>query len=106
MRFFQWMSVSVKDAVRFPVRILRQVFQPGTSESSLLRKNHELIYKVEALKIQNKKLSEALEAVKDENVLLWQHMDELKEAEKAVMQSLADEIEESMLKNLVPVGDA
>tara|TARA_R100000005_G_C4941973_1_gene166124 strand:+ start:785 stop:961 length:177 start_codon:yes stop_codon:yes gene_type:complete len=58
------------------------------------------------LRINNKKLSEALAAVKDENVLLWQHMDEMKEAERAIMKSLTDEIEDSLLRNLTPVGDA
>tara|TARA_B100000287_G_C20076375_1_gene560548 strand:- start:5 stop:181 length:177 start_codon:yes stop_codon:yes gene_type:complete len=58
------------------------------------------------LRINNKKLSEALVAVKDENVLLWQHMDEMKEAERAIMKSLTDEIEDSLLRNLTPVGDA
>tara|TARA_Y100001936_G_C15792448_1_gene517163 strand:+ start:568 stop:744 length:177 start_codon:yes stop_codon:yes gene_type:complete len=58
------------------------------------------------LRINNKKLSEALAAVKDENVLLWQHMDEMKEAERAIMKSLTDEIEDSLLRNLAPVGDA
>tara|TARA_B100000427_G_C15498346_1_gene590868 strand:- start:916 stop:1086 length:171 start_codon:yes stop_codon:yes gene_type:complete len=56
--------------------------------------------------MQNKKLLAALEAVKDENVLLWQHMDEMKEAEKAIMKSLTDELEDSLLRNLTPVGDA
>ncbi len=58
------------------------------------------------MRINNKKLSEALAAVKDENVLLWQHMDEMKEAERAIMKSLTDEIEDSLLRNLAPVGDA
>jgi hypothetical protein len=44
--------------------------------------------------------------VKDENILLWQHMDEMKEAEKAIMKSLTDEIQDNMLRNLTPVGDA
>ena len=83
-----------------------QAWKRVISGSSLQRENHELRYQAAALKMQNKKLLTALEATKDENVLLWQHMDELKEAEKAIMKSLTDEIEESMLRNLTPVGDA
>jgi len=44
--------------------------------------------------------------VKDENILLWQHMEEMKEAEKAIMKTINDEIQDSMLRTLTPVGDA
>ena len=63
-------------------------------------------YQLEALKIQNKSLLDTLEAMKDENVLLWQHMDEMKEAEKAIMKSITDELQDNLLRNLTPVGDA
>jgi hypothetical protein len=49
---------------------------------------------------------DTLEAMKDENVLLWQHMDEMKEAEKAIMKSITDELQDNLLRNLTPVGDA
>ena len=74
------------------------------SISATLR--NELRYKVELLKIHNQKLVENLEAVKDENIMLWQHMEEMKEAEKAIMKSITDEYEQQMLRGLVPVGDA
>jgi hypothetical protein len=44
--------------------------------------------------------------VKDENIMLWQHMEEMKEAEKAIMKSITDEYEQQLLRGLVPVGDA
>ena len=86
--------------------ILRKVWKRGTSRSSLRRTNHELRYTVELLKVNNKKLADQLEAVKDENVLLWQHMEEMKEAEKAIMKSITDEYEAQLLRGLTPVGDA
>ncbi len=58
------------------------------------------------MKIQNQKLLDSLESVKDENILLWQHMDEMKEAEKAIMKSISDEIQDNMLRTLTPIGDA
>ena len=88
------------------MQILKRAWKRVRSGSSLQRENHELLYQVASLKMQNKKLLAAQEAVKDENVLLWQHMDEMKEAEKAIMKSLTDELEDSLLRNLTPVGDA
>ena len=88
------------------MQILKRAWKRVRSGSSLQRENHELLYQVASLKMQNKKLLAALEAVKDENVLLWQHMDEMKAAEKAIMKSLTDELEDSLLRNLTPVGDA
>ena len=44
--------------------------------------------------------------MKDENLLLWQHMEELKEAEKAIMKSITDEPQDNLLRGLEPVGDA
>ena len=106
MKLFQWVMRMAKDGLLLPVRILRQAWQRVTSGSSLQRENHELRYQAAALKMQNKKLLTALEATKDENVLLWQHMDEMKEAEKAIMKSLTDELQDNLLRNLTPVGDA
>ncbi len=106
MKLFQWAMRMAKDGLLLPVRILRQAWQRVTSGSSLQRENLELRYQVELLRINNKKLADALEAIKDENVLLWQHMDEMKEAEKAIMKSLTDELQDNLLRNLTPVGDA
>ena len=47
-----------------------------------------------------------MEAIRDENLLLWQHLEEMKEAEKAIMKTLTDEFEAQMLQSLTPVGDA
>ena len=106
MRLFHWVLVTAKDAVLLPARTLSRAWKRVRSGSSLQRENHELRYQVELLRINNKKLADALEAIKDENVLLWQHMDEMKEAEKAIMKSLTDELQDSLLRNLTPVGDA
>ena len=106
MRLFQWVMATVKDALLLPARILRKAWRAVTSRSSLVRENHELRYQVEALRIYNKNLSESLESVKDENLMLWQHMEEIKEAEKAVMKALSDELQDNLLRTLEPVGDA
>jgi hypothetical protein len=106
MKLFQWVYRVIKDALLLPVGILKQAWRRATSRSSLLRENHELRYQVELYKIQNKKLVDSLEAMKDENVLLWQHMDEMKEAEKAIMKSITDELQDNILRTLTPIGDA
>ena len=82
MKLFQWAMRMVKDGLLLPVQILRQAWKRVRSGSSLQRENHELLYQVTTLKLQNEKLLAALEAARDENVLLWQHMDEMKEAER------------------------
>jgi|APSaa5957512622_1039677.scaffolds.fasta_scaffold51497_3 predicted RNase H-like nuclease (RuvC/YqgF family) len=106
MRFFQWGTEMAKSVTQSMSAILRKVLRAGTSKSSLHRTNHELRYTVELLKVHNKKLSDQLDAVKDENVLLWNHMEEMKEAEKAIMKSITDEYEAQLMKGLTPVGDA
>lgn len=106
MKLFQWVMRAAKDGLLLPVRILRRAWQRVRLGSSLQRENHELRYQVELLRVKNDKLAKTLVTVKDENILLWQHMDEMKEAEKAIMKSLTDEIQDNMLRNLTPVGDA
>ena len=96
----------VKNVTQSISAILRKVLRRGTSKSSLLRTNHELRYTVELLKIHNETLLKKMEAIRDENLLLWQHLEEMKEAEKAIMKTLTDEFEAQMLQSLTPVGDA
>ena len=95
-----------KDVAQSMYRLLKRRLSWGKSKSSLIRENHELRYKVELLKTQNNKLLQKVEAIRDENLLLWMHLDEMKEAEKAMMKSISDEIQDSMLRMLEPVGDA
>lgn len=106
MRFFQWGTQMARNVTQSMFAIFRRVLKRGTSRSSLLREKHELTYQVELLRAHNRKLSETLEKVKDENILLWQHMEEMKEAERAIMKSLTDEYEAQLIKGLTPVGDA
>ena len=95
-----------KDVTQSMYRLLKKRLSWGKSKSSLIRENHELRYKVELLKIQNRKLLQKVDAIRDENLLLWSHLDEMKEAEKAMMRSINDEIQDSMLRLIEPVGDA
>ena len=106
MKFFQWGKEVVKNVRRLISATLRKASRRVTSRSSLRRRNHELLYQVELLKIHNKKLAENLETMKDENILLWQHMDEMKEAERAIMKSITDELQDNLLRTLEPIGDA
>ena len=95
-----------KNAKQSIFTVFKRLFARGTSKSSLIREAHELRYKVELLKDQNSKLLVKLASLKDENILLWQHMDEMKESERAIMKTLSEEIELQMIKTLTPVGDA
>ena len=95
-----------KDVAQSMYRLLKKRLSWGKSKSSLIRENHELRYKAELLKTQNNKLLQKVEAIRDENLLLWMHLDEMKEAEKAMMKSISDEIQDSMLRMLEPIGDA
>jgi len=106
MRFFQWGIKMIKSVMQSAYEISRKVWRRGTSQSSLRRHNHELRYQVEVLKVYNTNLSDKLEEVKDENILLWQHMDEMKESERAIMQSITDEIQDNMIRTISPIGDA
>jgi len=96
----------IRNVMRSIYETSKKVWRVGTSRSSLRRNNHELRYQVEALRGLNKNLQETLEEVKDENILLWQHMDEMKASERAIMQSITDEIQDNLIRTLEPIGDA
>jgi hypothetical protein len=106
MKLFQWLSTAIKGAALLPVTTSQQLWRRVTLRSSLLRENHELRYQVELLRTLNNNIQKMLTEVKDENLLLWQHMDEQKEAEKAMMKTISDELQENMIRGLTPVGDA
>ena len=106
MKLTRWGIQMAKDVTQSMFRFLTRRLNWGKSKSSLIRENHELRYKAELLKTQNNKLLQKVEAIRDENLLLWMHLDEMKEAEKAMMKSISDEIQDSMLRMLEPIGDA
>lgn len=106
MKLTRWGIQMAKDVTQSMFKLLTKRLSWGKSKSSLIRENHELRYKVELLKTQNNNLLKKVESIRDENLLLWTYLDEMKEAEKAMMKSINDEIQDSMLRLIEPIGDA
>ena len=58
------------------------------------------------LKLKLRKASEACVVMQEENIILWQQLDEIKEADKASVRQLNEAMEDAYLRALKPIGDA
>ena len=55
-----------------------------------------------ALRVQTKRIKE----LKDENILLWNYLDEVRESEKALMKEIQIVVDDYVMKQMKPIGDA
>lgn len=55
-----------------------------------------------ALRAQTKRIKE----LKDENILLWNYLEELRDQEKQLMSQIGVVLDDYIIKNMKPVGDA
>jgi hypothetical protein len=67
-----------------------------------LRRNRELEEKAERISA----LEEEIERLKDENAVLWMQLDEIKQQEEAIFDQMKEELNEVLLRNLEPIGNA
>jgi predicted RNase H-like nuclease (RuvC/YqgF family) len=53
-----------------------------------------------------KQLEELVEELQSENDLLWNYLDEVRENEKALMKEIQIAVDDYVMKNMKPIGDA
>lgn len=53
-----------------------------------------------------KQLEELVEELQFENNLLWNYLDEIRESEKALMREIQIAVDNYIINNIEPVGDA
>lgn len=53
-----------------------------------------------------KQLEELVEELQSENDLLWNYLDEIRESEKALMREIQVAVDDYVVKQMKPIGDA
>ena len=53
-----------------------------------------------------KQLEELVKELQEENDLLWNYLDEVRESEKALMKEIQIAVDDYVMKNMKPIGDA
>lgn len=53
-----------------------------------------------------KQLEELVKELRSENDLLWNYLDEVRESEKALMKEIQIVVDDYVMKNMKPIGDA
>lgn len=53
-----------------------------------------------------KQLQQEIEELRSENDLLWNYLDEVRENEKALMKEIQIAVDDYVMKNMKPIGDA
>ena len=51
-------------------------------------------------------LEELVKELQEENDLLWNYLDEVRESEKALMKEIQIAVDDYVMKNMKPIGDA
>jgi hypothetical protein len=53
-----------------------------------------------------KQLEELVKELRSENDLLWNYLDEVRESEKALMKEIQIVVDDYVMKQMKPIGDA
>jgi transcriptional regulator of met regulon len=53
-----------------------------------------------------KQLEELVKELQEENDLLWNYLDEIRESEKALMREIQIAVDDYIVKQMKPIGDA
>jgi hypothetical protein len=53
-----------------------------------------------------KQLEELVKELQEENDLLWNYLDEIRESEKALMREIQVAVDDYVVKQMKPIGDA
>jgi hypothetical protein len=53
-----------------------------------------------------KQLEEIVKELQSENDLLWNYLDEIRESEKALMREIQIAVDDYVVKQMKPIGDA
>lgn len=53
-----------------------------------------------------KQLEELVKELQEENDMLWDYLDEVRESEKALMKEIQIAVDDYVIKQMKPIGDA
>jgi len=56
--------------------------------------------------LTKKQLQQEIEELRSENDLLWNYLDEIRESEKALMREIQIAVDDYVMKQMKPIGDA
>lgn len=61
---------------------------------------------IKKLKHRNKEYKMIIEELQSENTLLWDYLEEIREQEKQLMSEIGLAIDDYLVHNMKPIGDA
>lgn len=61
---------------------------------------------IKKLKHRNKEYKKIIEELQSENLLLWNYLEEIREQEKQLMSGIGLAIDDYLVHNMKPIGDA
>lgn len=61
---------------------------------------------IKKLKHRNKEYKKIIEELQSENLLLWNYLEEIREQEKQLMSEIGLVIDDYLVHNMKPIGDA
>jgi len=94
--------------ISFFAEIYNRLFRPKRSKSfkylmqQLVKSADEIV----ELKLKLRKANEVCVVMQEENNLLWDQLNEINEADKALKSQLTNAMEDAYLRTLKTVGDA
>lgn len=92
-----------------PIRELyARIFNPRASKAymSMIQRLVKSTDEIVELKHKLNEAEESLKAMHEENGLLWDQVDEIRQADKALKNQLSSAMEDAYFRNLKPIGDA
>ena len=61
---------------------------------------------IKKLKHRNKEYKKIIEELQSENTMLWDYLEEIREQEKQLMSEIGLAIDDYLVHNMKPIGDA
>ena len=94
--------------ISFFVEVYNRLFRPKRSMSFkyLMGKLVQSTDEVVELRYKLKKTDEACVVLQEENSLLWDQLDEISNADKALKNQLTNAMEDAYLRTIKTIGDA
>ena len=94
--------------ISFFAEVYNRLFRPKRSKSFryLMHKLVESTDEIVELRNKLRVADEAMKVMQDENTILWQQLDDIREADKASVRQMSQAMEDAYLRALKPIGDA
>jgi predicted RNase H-like nuclease (RuvC/YqgF family) len=61
---------------------------------------------IKKLKHRNKEYKKIIEELQSENTMLWNYLEEIREQEKQLMSEIGLAVDDYLVHNMKPIGDA